>query len=122
MIYGREPLKPTKEDNQLFGVSYKAAVVQNHDNSEVDRLESIVKDLQTQVSALRGSILTDVDKKVAAAEKRINTRIDNLEVKWNSDMENLVGQLARNNESLLLAINGKPVTSSGTDDAHGGAR
>ena len=45
MFYGREPLKPTQDDEKLFGtVSYKTATVgsaSDDDESEIERLSGI---------------------------------------------------------------------------------
>lgn len=100
------------------------------DETEIERLSSIVQNLQNQINTMREdvtstvtkSVMKDVDTKIQAVEDRVNERINDIELKWDGDMKALVKRLAIDNQHILNAIHGKSVTPSGDIDARGGAK
>ena len=136
--YGREPVSTDANDESVFGTkTYSSATQSNTDNSEIVRLTSLVNELSEQVDQLKQNVtrdvttvvLKDVDTKIGSLEKQVNERIEEIEKKCNSQFEllgkqysNILSQMSSNNSSLLAAILGQQVTSSGVDiSARGGA-
>ena len=136
--YGREPVSTDANDESVFGTkTYSSATQSNTDNSEIVRLTSLVNELSEQVDQLKQNVtrdvttvvLKDVDTKIGSLEKQVNERIEEIEKKCNSQFEllgkqysNILSQMSSNNSSLLAAIQGQQVTSSGVDiSARGGA-
>ena len=136
--YGNAPVEPDAKDENAFGVkSYISAAKNSTDHDEVVRLSQLVEDLVTQVDTMKqnmtkevtGVVLNDVDKKLETMEIKINEKIDEVEKKSTAQFNkistqynDILDRMENNNKSLLAAIHGKNVTSSGVDDsARGGA-
>ena len=101
------------------------------------RLTSLVNELTEQVGSLKQNVarevtnvvLKDVDTKLSTLESKMNTKINDVEKKCETQFEILgkqyaaiLCQMSANSSNILAAIKGSQVTPSGDESsARGGA-